>query len=424
VTSDADDRLLAPYRQVRRLAQGDAPWPGMLVRLAAGGSLMLVDAQEFGAEWAGWRSPVDGHVLAPLDVVRQSDGHSIALPVCTERLADFLTRRDAARVPLSLGEIVTIGVSLLRGMAELDSTSCVTGEWWLTDAGRPTLATDITECEAPAHTADLLRALTSGARHDAVLTDAAESVGAARRSTHDLRMAEERLFSLAAPEPLATSLLAPRPARDLYAFDREPGGADVDQPAPSWVDAIARHVDTDLADAVSRATTGMWRRLRTTRARPRKPWMLAGGAAAAVLVAGLLWPTGAGGPATAEVAGTTRSAAPTPTVTADPATAHAGDSTTPADLVEVTNTLLAARSACGDDSGCLSSVVLDPSTAFDHGPIDLDAQRRTTTLLDDFGGVAVLRVDALDQSQPSQLVVVMLDGDRWLLRDVHAAKQP
>jgi hypothetical protein len=33
-------------------------------------------------------------------------------------------------------------------------------------------------------------------------------------------------------------------------------------------------------------------------------------------------------------------------------------------------------------------------------------------------------VDALDQSQPSQLVVVMLDGDRWLLRDVHAAKQP
>ena len=46
-------------------------------------------------------------VGTPLDVLRRSDGHDILLPVCTERLSDFLDRRSGE---LSTGEGVTVAV--------------------------------------------------------------------------------------------------------------------------------------------------------------------------------------------------------------------------------------------------------------------------------------------------------------------------
>lgn len=434
MTSTADDRLLAPYRAVRRVGAGDAPWPGMLVRLGSGDCRMLVDAQSVGADWAGWRAEPDGHVLTPLDVIRHGDGHSIALPPCAERVEDFLARRAAGRVPLSIGETVTLAVSLVRGIAALDPSSAVTGEWWLTDAGRPMLATAVGDRDAAVHTVELLHALAGSAPRAEAILQAAEALSSERRSAHDIRLAEEDLFAVATPEPLATSLLGPRAARDLFDFDRETTPTiDGTDRGSSWVDALARHVDADLADAVSRATTGLWRRLRPPRTTSRKPWLLAGAAAVAVLTAGLLWPTGAGGPATADVptpsGAASRTAGSTPAARADPSPspAHAepdAGASQPADLVDVTNQLLDARSACGADRSCLAAVVLDPATSFESGAIDLGREQRAATLLDDFGGVAVLRVDAVDRSTPSQLVVVMLDDDRWLLRDVHVAKQP
>ncbi|GAA1951604.1 hypothetical protein [Microbacterium deminutum] len=446
MTSAAADRLLAPYRPVRRVGATDVPWAGMLVRLASGESRVLVDAQGLGRDWEGWRADPEGHLLAPLDIVRHGDGHDVALPLCAERVEEFLARRDAARVPLSIGETVTVAVSLIRGVAALDTSANTMGEWWLTDAGRPVLATDTGDAEAAVHTAELLRSLADASPHAGVLHEAAEAVAGVRRTAHDFRIVEEHLFALASPEPLATSLLGPRAARDLFAFDREaiPTADEMDR-ASSWVDAIARHVDADLADAVSRATTGVWRRLRRPQQKSRKPWLYAGCAAAAVLVVGLMWPTGAGRPATADVpaaagagsrtVGGTPSATAhgSPSATADgspsPAVTGGGADTgsaddEPEDLVDVTNRLLDSRSACAGDRSCLAAVIRDPGTQFEAGAIDLGRDERATTLLDDFGGVAVLRVDALDGGRPSQLVVVMLQGDRWLLRDVHAAKQP
>ncbi|MET0741361.1 MAG: hypothetical protein ABWZ26_07405 [Candidatus Nanopelagicales bacterium] len=430
MTTEADERLLAPYRPVRRVGIDDVPWPGMLVRMAGGESRVLVDVSEFADGWAGWVADPEGHILSPLEVVRRADGHSLALPLCVERVADFVVRRAASRVPLSVGEVVTLGVSLIRGIGELLIEPQATGEWWLTDAGRPVLVTDVSDTAAPAHTSQLLQSLDPDPRCNAALAGAVQALESERRSAHDLRTIEEQLFAIADPEPLATSLLGPRAARDLFTLDREPVAAIDDDARPTtWVEALARHVDADLADVVSRATTGVWRRLRRPREGSRKPWLLAAGAAAAVLVTGLLWPSGVGGPATADTHGSRvdpTAPATTPAPTADTRTSPVGGDAqaAPADLVEVANLLLAARAACAGDPTCLADVMLDPATPVDPGAVDLDQSQRSTSLLDDFGGMAVLRVDAVDGATPSQLVVVMLDDDRWLLRDVHLAKQP
>lgn len=429
VTSEPDDRLLAPYRPVRRVSAGeDVPWSGLLVRLASGEPRILVDAGQFEDDWAGWHAPPDGHVLAPLDVIRRSDGHDVMLPLCVERVEAFLARRAASRVPLSIGETVTLGVSLVRGIAASDDVVRATGEWWLTDAGRPVLATGASEREAAAHTSELLHVLAAGSACAEALAVAAEVVGRSRVSAYDLRDAEDGLFAVAAPEPLATTLLGPRAARDLVPFDRTSlAGLDDGEPGPGWVNTLARHVDADLADAVSRATTGLWRRLRTPRSGSRRPWLLATGAAAVVLAAGVMWPTDSGGPATAgttvdEDAGRPGAAAQAPTP--DPPDVIDEDGDAPTDLVSVTDRLLATRLSCAGDQSCLAGVIVDPASAFASGVIDLDPSHRQTTVLDEFGGVAVLRVDAVAGTPDAQLVVIMLQDDRWLLRDVHPAKQP
>lgn len=429
VTSTADDRLLAPYRAVRRVSAGDdGPWSGLLVRLESGESRVLVDAHGFEPGWAGWTAPADGHVLAPLDVVRRSDGHDLMLPMCVERVADFLARRATGRVPLTAGETVTLGVSLVRGFGACDGGG--TGEWWLTDAGRPVFAAGASARDGAAHTVELLATLIDGSACAGAVAAAVDVLRGDRVTARDLRDAEDALFALAPPEPLATSLLGSRAAREVVAYDRAPIAA-LDDAARSrtWVDALARQVDADLADAFSQATTGLWRRLRTPRPGARRPWLLATAAAAVVLVAGLLWPTGADGPATAD-AGSERvagSATVAPSASADPAADSAAPDTAvaaPADLVAVTDRLLIARTACAGDTSCLGDVLVDPASVFPPGAIDLEPTLRTTTLLDDFGGVAVLRVDATETAVDAQLVVIIRHDDRWLLRDVHAVQQP
>ena len=59
------------------------------------------------------------------------------------------------------------------------------------------------------------------------------------------------------------------------------------------------------------------------------------------------------------------------------------------------------------------------------GVVDLPAAERTLTMLDEFGGAAVLRVDANADGQPFQFVVVVRRDAQWLVRDVmDVADQP
>ena len=166
------------------------------------------------------------------------------------------------------------------------------------------------------------------------------------------------------------------------------------------------------------------------RATSRKPWLLAGGAAAAVLAAGLLWPTGAGGPATADVpepATAQRDVAPTAAAARRDTGSDRGGrrSAAPTDLVAVDERTARRSHACAGDSslprrGRARSG--DSVRSRRHRSRRGSARRRRcSTTSAEWPCFAWTRSTA---HHPSQLVVVMLDDDRWLLRDVHVAKQP
>ncbi|MFC8683198.1 hypothetical protein ACFT30_16905 [Microbacterium ureisolvens] len=452
MTTD-DTALGRPYREIRGVrARDDGPWPGILVRTSGGATRVLVDTATVGPDWAGWDAAPDGHLLAPLDIARHSGGHHIVLPVCTERVEDFVRRR-AGRTPLALGEAVTLAVSVLRGCGQLAGAPETQGEWWLDDCGRPVLATDASSRRARDEAAAILERVEVDVRAQRTWSTALRALTADRLSVHELAAAEEALFAVAAPEPLSTVILSPRSASEsamrTEAAVRE-GSRLSGEPTPAssmWRTLIAG-VDDDLADTVSRATTAVWRRVRrrevpTGAPRNRRaPWLVGGAVAAAVLTGGALWPA-AGGVATEDSSGSpdgswTGTPAPSGTPTASetpPAEAEAqapadsgeqepGAPTAPADLAHVTAALLDARLACGADATCLSGVAVD-AAALSPGGVDLPASQRTVTLLDDFGDLAVLRLDPHDAASPAQMIVILRQDGKWLLRDVYdVAQQP
>ncbi|WP_203579491.1 hypothetical protein [Microbacterium hibisci] len=453
MTTD-DTALGRPYREIRSVrAREDGPWAGLLVR-TSGGARVLVDAETVGPDWAGWDAPADGHVLAPLDVARHPAGHHVVLPVCTERVEDFVRRR-AGRMPLSLGEAVTLAVSLLRGCGQLALAPETQGEWWLDDSGRPVLATDAASRRARDEAASVLNLVAVEPHAQRTWGTALRALEAERLSVHELTAAEEALFAIATPEPLSTVILSPRSASESAAGTEaaaRTSSSHAADPAPSsmWRALIAG-VDDDLADTVSRATTAVWRGLRrrespaAERRRRRAPWLVGGTVAAAVLTGGALWPaaggvatedspaasvqTGAEPPASrAAPTGEAESDAPSDTdATAPSAEAESEASSggeAPTDLARVTEALLDVRLACAADAACLTGVVVDPA-ALAPGAVDLPAAQRTVTLLDEFGDLAVLRLDPQDASSTPQMIVILLRDGKWLLRDVYdVAQQP
>lgn len=433
VTHDADERLRRGFRVIRLIEGGaETPWPGALVCDAGGVTHLAVDADILGDDWVGWEAVPEGHVLAPVDMLRRTGGHDVLLPVCTERVEDFVDRRLASGAALTAGEAVTVAVSLLRGVGELSARgSSVRGSWWLTDAGRPVFAADGGAATLEQVTAAILHRLVLHVPDlDAALGAVADIVGDTRDRTRDLVRAEDGLFALASPTALATTTFPSRSARTPPSTASSPSGqsAEVDPPRPlAW--SLARHLDADWADLVSRTTTAAWRALRRPSSTDRrKPWIVAACLAGVVMTGGLLWPDGTDAPATAETAPTmppdvtpvtseppalATPAAPDESAADDPG----GDAQTTDDLTALTDALLAGRAGCEGDGECLTAFTEDPGAPFASGVVDLPGTERTLTLLDEFGGVAVLRADAPEK--PSQLVVIVRIDGRWLLRDVH-----
>lgn len=402
----------------------DGPWRGVLVRQTSGAVVVLVDAGVVGTDWSGWVAAPGGHVLTPIDLVRRPGGHDVLLPVCTERLEDFVRRRGA-RSAFQPGEAVTLGVSILRGCAQIVATPEVTGEWWLDDSGRPVLATDASPQPAFGAAAAVLRAASIDPGMQRAWDAAVQAIAAGRVTNRELADAEELLFAAADPEPLSTVSLSPRRAVDVAPDARLlAAGSEDAPPRPMWQSLIGS-VDGDLADSVSRATTAVWRRMRKPARSRRAPLLVGGAVAAAVLAGGALWPAAGG---VASVDGRTGGAAGVPTSGAtvtptaeDPVPEATATATVapiaPAagDLAALASALLDERAACAGDAGCLEGVVADPALPFGVGVIDLPAAERTLTLLDDFGDVAVLRADANDSGSASQLVVVIRRDEKWLL---------
>jgi len=440
--------LAGAPRTVRHLEPPEAPWPGCLATDDEA-SCFLVDARTLDG-WAGWDSDSDGHVLAPLDLVRRADGHDVMLPLCTERLARFLQRRAGRGVPLSPGEAVTVLVSVLRGTAEvLARGPDAAGEWWLTDAGKPVFVH--TEGPDAVLAADLCLVALGDVLPDVAelrarlgAVDGPDGSAPTADLTHPRALGnalpeiEAALFARSAPEPLATTDLAPARARAIGAIPDHADDILAQSRRRRW-SPLARFVDSDLRDVVA-AGWDAWRetRRRDVRRRhgagggrrPRRRMVVVATAVGAAVVAvGLLWPNeepvSADSRRTAVAspgAGTPRVPAPARSASSSPSAS--GTSSAPGPAGEI-RAMLAARIACGGDSACRGAFLEDPGLRVPAGAID--AAGHAVVLLDDFGGAAVVRVTSAEVtgSGRSQLVVAVRSEDEWLIRDVRdVADQP
>lgn len=352
------------HRVIRRIDAGEGPYAGTLV--TRGGSVAVqVDAEAISG-WAAWEHAGDDHVAAPLDIVRRSDGHDVLLPWCTERVSSFVGRRAAADAALTSGETTTLVASILRGLGELTRAEGQeeTGEWWLTDDGRPTFVIGAGET-ARAAAAGLVARLRSDCADRALtrlLVVVEEGLGAETTRpgmpVRQLEKWEAELFDTAAPKPLRRDVHAPELARDADAASRavvvRPDArsrlrsrASLPREA-SRLGALSSRIGTALVDRLYAWRAALDRRIsrRTGRgpdggsvhrgkaadggaapdgrvaARRGRRTIVAAAAAAVVLAGGLLWPGGAtgepdGGGATAVPKSTPRATDVDP-VSADP----------------------------------------------------------------------------------------------------------
>lgn len=415
--------LTGAYRLLRRVGPPDSPIAGWLARCAGGRTVLLAEPDALPGD-----DPLAGaegaHVLTPRDLFRTRDGVGVEFDWCVDRLDRVLSRRADAEAPLTAGETVTLVVSLRRGMAELAAARTARdaawppGEWWLTDAGRPVFAPLSAGTPADAGTRRALEVIAGACADGRVRGLVSRWLDRPDAGALADASIESALFAVAEPSPIRSEVFAPARSRSLDAAARLREPAPEIVPRRGLLSVIERHIDTDIAAMTSEAVHGVLRRLRARRPRP---WLLAAGAAASVLVLGALWPTGDEAPAQAEEPDRPAASAPAVDRTAPSPPASMAAVT---DLTDVTARLLDARTACQGEHTCLAAVMEDPDRDVAAGVIDLVAASRAITLLDDFGGVAVLRVDAREQTMPAQLVVIVEADGRWRLRDVHDVAQP
>ncbi|MEJ1155531.1 hypothetical protein [Microbacterium marmarense] len=430
--------LSAPYRGIRPVRAGDdAPFGGMLTTVESGDACVLIDARSLPEQWDGWSADPDGHLVTPLAIVRRSDGHDVAMPVLTERVEDFVARRQNLGAALTKGERVTLAVSIVRGLSEVTDSAAVAGQWWLTQSGRPVLAAGTSTQMAWEHSLSLIRAISENDAAGPVWAEALVALDGAVENEREYDRAEELLFTIAESSALATSAIgSTRKARDLASHTATTFDEILTPHSRGLTERLARHVDADLADTFSRATTVVWRWLTTSRrsTSKRAPWLVAAAVTATVLAGGLFWPTELGAPATAEL--------PSPSATAmvsedsDPGVSptespapendaadekESSGARTDTDIATAVDSLLTRRADCEGDDGCETAFAVESGFVPPAGVIDLPSDQRSETLIDEYGGVAVVQVEA--RGGESQIVVIERRNDEWLLRDVYDAEQ-
>lgn len=453
MTAAAEPAIPIPLRRVH---PPEAPYPGELVagtagrgyRVAAGDVPTLV-----------WSAPPGGHLLAAVDLDVVDGVTTMLLP----RLATRLSVESL--VALSPGEAVTLGVSVVRGAAAAVTEGWRSGQWWLTEDGRPVLV-PVGEEPWTHSTAELLAAIPAAAIDAGTrrrLIDALADLDALPRTADAL---EDALFAGAAPEPLQ-GLHGIRPGARAADRDDWPPGAPAAAGGPfagvaALVDAGIRARLTAAYDGVRAAFArrrGSSTRSRTRPARgdadardagavraPARRLALVGTSVAAViLVAGLLWPSDRtnGTEAEPEARGSiTRSATPDP-ATPDPATdggepavgaeaepqpssSDAAPASPPGEGTHPAAATIEQLATCwlSSDLGCRAAVLERADATVPEGVATADVER-SVVLLDDLGGVEVVRVEDAAGELPPQIVVVVVQNDERLVRDVYdVADQP
>ncbi|MBN9223304.1 MAG: hypothetical protein ABS63_07025 [Microbacterium sp. SCN 70-27] len=464
--------LLDTSPMLRRLSADETPFAG---RLHGGQSPAVhVDVTHVPDEL--WRCDPDGNLLMPRELSRTPTGLEAVFVPCTRRLIEVVQSTVAP------GACVTIGVSLLRAAAEARAHGFDTGSWWIDASGRPVLAPTasgdwIVEAQA------ILDRLAAGARSELreALAATTRLIAEPRWSSGAADACEDRLFAAADPcqidaaelrglsedvAPLrATTLRRDTPIEtwtERFADEgwahrlREARRALLTAPSlviDRWRERQAqRPARTDSrsesrtkmrteARAMPRTDPEAKARTRSPAHTPtdtpaqaprlRAPLFVAVGAAAVVITVGLLWPGGSD-PADARPAAVTDAYSPAPSTPvpnpagpggdAEPSTGMPAEPAAQNDPTAIASAALRALRACAGDRAACEGVLEDPARQPPSG-VALSDARSTTTLLDEYGGVTVFRVEAPD-SPPQILVLVSADG-KWLVRDVYdVADQP
>lgn len=488
---------------IRAIESHDGPFAGVLV--TRGDAVAVrVDAAEL-AGWDGWRFGGSEHVVGPLDIVRRAQGHDALLPWCTERLSTFVGRRTAMSEGLSSGECSTLLVSLFRALEELGRVAAVvdaSGTWWLTDDGRPVFVLGEGE-EARTGVAVLVAQLgescadkTLGRLLDVVQEGLRTNLEQQQRRVPPLLLEkwEGGVLEVAAPRALRRDAFAPESAamaaRAALQWESSPpvsrraGNAargEHRQRRTAGERARRRSPDMRLAELLAGAFRWARGRARSPRvpvgsartersAAPRRDalrsrrrsLLVATGAAIAVLLTGLLWPSevtsgaadgadkpadsvdwsqtsdpdqegAADPPSAAGSRGATADAQPSTEPSPPGAQSSAPEAESPADAAFW---LLEEIERCADtgDAVCASAVA-DGSTAVIGSLADGATEYSDVEIVDEYGDAAVVRATQAETGHPDStdtgesgvgrmLVLVRVD-EKWLVRDVYdVADQP
>lgn len=482
--------LSSAHRMIRVLDPSEGPFAGALVtdgdRVA-----VCIDAAELSG-WEGWHLAGSDHVVAPVDIVRRGDGHDVLLPWCTERVTAFLARRSIGGERLTPGECGTLLVSLLRALGELgelERAAEARGTWWLTDDGRPvlvigsgdmarlgvvSLVEQMTDDDVERTLGRLLAAVRAGLEKSIAQQPWISSIQLLRWEREVLEIAAPRALrrETAAPEPalLGTGASELRPVVSAVrraAIEDRPRSHRMRAPVTgrtrdlrtALLASMARgraalrdrwHSQTVGSAPVESVTSGTMSRAKPKR---RRSLLLAGAAAAAVLVAGLLWPSGdadraEGGDGRQSVHSAEASApdevGPAAIETSPEPAAESPSAASPQpvpdgfDPASAAIDLWARIWECDADGDPVCSAATEPGSA---GIVSAIASTNTPvpafTVIDEYGGVAVVRADLADdrgrtkgsdaagRGGGARILVLARLEEKWLVRDVYdVADQP
>jgi hypothetical protein len=445
VSSTAPLLSLLDEPVLRSVPEGMGPYPGDIIAWPDRPATKV--AAKTASSGDLWRAEGE-HVATILDVLRTRDGHEVVVPHCTRLVLDLADARAAGGQAMRPGEIVTLGVSVLRGTvaeAEAHGIPLCRGDWWLDEDGAPQFVHDAAGATAEQAAVRVVHALAAVCEPDAATTAlldrAARAFADPDRLVTAAASVEADLFGLAEAEAIGTQILA---RRGRLAPDSSRAAAPADRPA--W-QRLADAADAGVAEMISQALTGVWSAVRhRRRAAPGRPRpgrvLVAAACGALVLAAGLLWPAGDEGDPTprapsGDVVTSSTPSAPSAdrpsgeedvvrTTSGDDPAGAAGD----ADVVEAVGRLLDAARACGGKTECVrplldedAALLKEENEARWEGAAFANGSSRQLTLLDDVGGLVLVRADDTTGVLPSQVVAAVRGEEEWVLRDIHDVAQ-
>lgn len=459
-----DTATLLPgvHRSIRRLDGDESAFPGVLV---TDGESMRIRVDTASVTDELWTFAAAEHVAGVRDVARRHDGHDALLPWCADTVERFLGRRTAAERPLLAGEIVTLVGSVLRGTVESAETSAtgeVRGRWWLADDSRPLFVPgEGVACHAAG--AEIITSVREGCTDralDRLLTEIGAGMLDVRVVVRSVERWEHELTELAAPRALDRQVFPPERVsaiemhRALLPVDarrvNEQHGARtaltqrVLQRSGEW-SARMREWLREHSPRPGRHSGGAGeeRGANAARTSGRGRMLLVGGCAAAiVLTAGLMWPSGDDDSSAAvTLEGSAGERTPVASAPADESPSPAPDaaaaegtderdavSSTPGgadSMAQTVTALLTEIASCAqnEDLRCADAIVERAGESVIERVAGADPTREVTPI-EDYGDIAVIRLGK-SGDQGEQMLVLVNQNDEWLVRDVYdVADQP